>query len=118
MNRFYYEIKDRIQGKATPGMRRSSKWRKVRGLYIEEHNECFVCKLKTKLEIHHLVPFHIAPHLELDIHNLMTLCENKKWGINCHLLIGHLGNYQRVNINCELDAFTWRKKLEKECDFD
>lgn len=58
-----------------------------------------------------MVPFHEAPELELEPSNLMTLCERKKYGINCHLLVGHLGDYRRINPDVHGDAETWRTKL-------
>jgi len=72
-----------------------------------------VCGGKEKLEVHHLQPFHIKPDLELDPNNLITLCESKNHGINCHLFIGHLGNYKSINDTAQQDAFFWLKKLQK-----
>ena len=106
-------IKDKLQGKVPKKNKRSSKWRKVRKEYLKNHTYCIVCGSSTKLEVHHIVPFHIAPEKELDVTNLMTLCENKKYGINCHLLMGHLGNYRRCNENVRDDAAAWRDKLGK-----
>lgn len=108
---FYATIKDRIKGKAKPGQKRSSRWRKVRRAYLKQYPTCFVCDSKKKIEVHHLVPFHLAPDQELNPLNLVTLCENKKYGINCHLLIGHLGNYRRINMNCMIDAMVWHEKI-------
>ena len=109
---FFKVIKDRIQGKASVGQRRSNKWSKIRKAHLKGTPVCEVCRSKTKLEVHHIIPFNIAPDLELYPDNLMTLCENKKYGINCHLLIGHLGNYRRTNPNSELDAMNWRYKIK------
>jgi hypothetical protein len=105
-------LKDRIQGKAPKGAKRSSGWRNVRKQYLKDNPGCAVCGSTSKVEVHHKVPFHLAPDKELDPDNLMTLCENKKYGINCHLLIGHLGNYQKLNVNVDLDAMTWSVKLK------
>lgn len=104
-------VLDRIQGKADKNQKRSSKWRKIRNEYKRKNAYCRVCGSGKKVEIHHIIPFHYAPDLELTEENLMPLCENKKYGINCHLLIGHLGNYKRFNINCEADVITWRNKI-------
>jgi len=60
-----------------------------------------------------MIPFHVAPDLELDPNNLMSLCEHKKYGKNCHQLFGHLGDFRRVNLNVEIDAQIWRMKLGK-----
>lgn len=105
-------LKDRIQGKAPPGARRSSSWREVRTAHIKLNPECQVCGSTRKVEVHHIVPFHLAPDMELEPSNLMTLCENKRYGINCHLLIGHLGNYRRINCEVCLDAMIWSHKLK------
>ena len=105
------ELIERVQGKAPKGAKRSRTWRKTRKRHLELHPQCAVCKSKKRIEVHHVIPFHIAPDKEESPDNLMTLCENKKYGINCHLLIGHVGNYRRFNPTCEMDAVTWRWKV-------
>lgn len=107
-------LKDRIQGKAPKGARRSSKWSKVRKKYLKDNPACEVCGCKKKLTVHHKIPFHIAPDKELDPNNLVTLCESNYLGKNCHLLFGHLGNFRRINSNIELDVMTWKMRLNKE----
>lgn len=104
---------DRIQGKAPKGAKRSSRWRQTREHVILVNKKCAVCGSTKKLEVHHVVPFHYAPDKELDLENLVVLCERKKYGINCHLLIGHLGNYRRFNPVCKIDIMTWAMKLGK-----
>lgn len=111
MRPFEYLV-DRIQGKAPKGAKRSSKWREVKAKHLKEHPKCAVCESTSKLEVHHVVPFHLAPDLELNPENFITLCENKKYGINCHLLIGHLGNYKRTNLNVKGDAAEWNIKIK------
>jgi len=113
MNRWIDAIKDRIVGKAPKGAKRSKRWREVRKIHLETKPACEICGLKKKVEVHHVVPFHLAPDLELHPDNLMTLCENKKYGINCHLLVGHIGNYKDINPGVIIDALTWRTKLNK-----
>lgn len=103
---------DRLQGKAPKGAKRSSKWRKVRAQHLKENPRCFICESKKNVEVHHKLPFHVAPELEIEPSNLMSLCENKKYGINCHLLVGHLGNYRRTNITVVIDATTWNMKIK------
>jgi len=107
-------LKDRLQGKARPGERRSSQWRKIRRVHLILHPRCAVCGGRKKLEVHHKLPFNIAPDKELSPMNLITLCERKKYGINCHLLIGHLGNYRDFNASVSADAAYWRLKLNKD----
>lgn len=111
MRDFFQTIKDRIQGRAPKGAKRSSEWQKVRKEHIKANPRCAVCGGTKKVEVHHVIPFHLAPDLELDPLNLISLCERKKYGLNCHLLIGHLGNYSKVNSTCELDIAAWRMKL-------
>lgn len=105
-------IKDRIQGRAPRGASRSPKWPETRAEHIERHSRCCVCGGRSRLEVHHIIPFHVAPDLELDHGNLMTLCMAGKRGLKCHLLIGHLGNFRRVNPSVRSDAAEWRVKLE------
>ena len=94
----YVYVKDRIQGKAPRGARRSSKWRKVRAAWLEKNPRCAACGERTNLEVHHIKPFHTHPELELDTRNLVTLCESGKFGIkSCHRFIGHRGNWRLIN---------------------
>ena len=105
-------IKDRLQGKAPKGVKRSSKWKKVRKEFLKKNSKCVVCGSTKKLEVHHKVPFSVSSDLELEEKNLIVLCENGRFrGINCHLMIGHLLDYKRYNINVEIDAMIWNKKL-------
>lgn len=103
-------IKDRIQGKATKGQKRSSRWPGVRKRYLECFPECAVCGSREKLEVHHLTPFHEAPHLELEFSNLITLCESRPW--YCHLIFGHLGDYRAINSECRQDVLEWAQKVQ------
>ena len=109
----FERIKDRLQGKAPKGAKRSPSWPKVRRKHLEKNPRCFVCGSSKKVRVHHMIPFHVAPDLELDPNNLMSLCEYKKYGKNCHQLFGHLGDFRRVNLNVEIDAQIWRMKLGK-----
>ncbi len=104
-------LTDRVSGKAPKGAKRSPKWRKVRKVFITNNPTCFVCGSKKKVEVHHKVPFHIAPDMELNEGNLVSLCENKKYGLNCHLLLGHYGNYKKFNPNIDNDTIIWRNNI-------
>lgn len=77
---------------AVRGARRSGKWPAVRDAHLKEHPYCEACGRATDLNVHHIVPVHVQPALELEPMNLMTLCERKTW--NCHLWIGHNGNWR------------------------
>lgn len=76
---------------------RSHEWAKVRESYLREHPQCEVCGISKDLQVHHVKPFSLFPALELDKSNLVTLCTSKYWGINCHLIAGHGGNFQWYN---------------------
>ena len=104
------DIADRVQGKAPKNARRSSRWRKVRDEFLRGRC-CEICGGKRFLVAHHEIPFHLAPDLELEPSNLIALCEAKRYGINCHLLVGHVGNWQRCNVNARADVAYWRVKI-------
>jgi len=108
------QAKDLLQGKATLSQKRSKDWPRVRKLFLTQHPVCALCNNNKKLEVHHLQPFHTNPELELDPTNLITLCESKEYGVNCHLFFGHLGNYKLVNTNVIQDTAIWYVKLGKK----
>jgi 5-methylcytosine-specific restriction endonuclease McrA len=105
-------LKDVYQGKAVTGTLRSNHWPAVRKAHLKEHPVCEVCGSKIQLEVHHIVPFARDPSKELDPTNLITLCENSNDGVICHLLFGHLGNYQYVNPSVVEDARVWNEKFK------
>lgn len=104
-------LKDRIKGTVPAGARRSSKWSGVRKAHLSRFPNCAVCCGTEKTEVHHVQPFHMKPELELDPSNLITLCESKKNGINCHLLQGHLGDFKCVNSAVRSDTAIWNHKI-------
>lgn len=77
--------------------RRSPHWPAVRRQHLLKEGFCRYCGGTKNLEVHHIRPFHLAPTLELDPKNLITLCEC--FGSECHLKIGHLGNWRSFNPN-------------------
>ena len=99
---------DRIRDWFDPGVfggaRRSSQWREVRERHLQAFPDCEVCGGVKKITVHHILPFHVYPDYELDPFNLITLCTAKKKGINCHLLVGHRGNYRKINDDVVADA--------------
>lgn len=105
-------IKDVIQGKAPLSAKRSSQWRRVRAEHLKNNPVCAICEGETKLRVHHIKPFHLYPELELEPSNLLTLCECLSYGINCHLLVGHLGNYRNINCDSVADSATWNNKIK------
>lgn len=107
------QVTDVVTGKAPAGAKRSSKWPAVRRAILRKQPYCSVCSSTKKLEVHHIVSFHEDPSLELEPSNLIVLCENKRYGVVCHLFVGHLGSYRATNPDCQQDAENWRKKLTK-----
>jgi predicted TIM-barrel fold metal-dependent hydrolase len=105
------------QGKFPAGSKRSSKWDGVRKEHLKNHPICEICEGKARLNVHHIKPFHLHPELELEPTNLITLCESNSHGINCHLLVGHLGNFKNINPTSVEDSKIWKDKL-KEKHFD
>jgi 5-methylcytosine-specific restriction enzyme A len=106
-------IKDVFQGKTTLFKKRSSKWPFLRKSFLEANDSCAACGGTEYLEVHHVVPFHENPKLELDITNLIALCD-KPGHANCHLEIGHLGNFKKENPNVREDAAKILKKLKEK----
>jgi hypothetical protein len=92
--------------------RRSGKWAKVERDFKEQHGACAVCGSHRNLNVHHIMPFHLDPALELDEKNLITLCMTRKM---CHLLIGHGSWFSAYNPNVVQDAAHLRDHPE---DFD
>jgi len=84
------------------GSPRSGQWPRVRREWLATHPKCAACGGTENVEVHHKRPFHLAPALELDPLNFITLCE--KSGKEHHLHVGHLGNWQNFNPNVESDA--------------
>lgn len=97
----FFTLKDRIQGKAPKGAKRSSMWRRVRREHLKNESCCQVCGKKHSLEVHHIKPFHEYPELELKDSNLVTLCTR------CHLFVGHLGYWKTANPECLEDVAHW-----------
>ena len=89
------------------GGARSPDWPKLRKEWLRACPSCAACGAARKLEVHHLRPVHMAPHLELDRANLLTLCRA------CHLLVGHLQDWRSWNIDAVTDAAAWREKVRR-----
>jgi 5-methylcytosine-specific restriction endonuclease McrA len=85
------------------GHERSSHWGSVAKEHLRHEPACVVCGYKgRKRQVHHIKPFHLHPDLELDPHNLITLCSAR--GKEHHLLLGHLGAWDSYNEHIRTDA--------------
>ena len=90
---------------------RSRQWPKVRAAYLAKHPKCEACGGREGLQVHHVLPVRAAGNEdadgdgitnELDPDNLVTLCTGGT--LNCHLWIGHAGNFKTYNPCVREDA--------------
>lgn len=89
------------------GAARSPGWPKARRKHLREYPRCAVCGRADDLDVHHVVPFHSNPSLELDPANLITLCTPH------HLLVGHLMSWKSWNETVRGDAMYFLTKIAK-----
>ncbi len=104
-------VSSKDSDKVPRGTKRSPKWPAARREHLKKFPRCAVCGGKKKVEVHHILPFHLHPMLELDPTNFVSLCENKRDGVHCHLLVGHLGSFKSFNPDVLLDAANWMQKI-------
>jgi len=107
IKRLFKALKEAVKGK--PLAIRSTKWENVRKSHLKAFPVCAACGCDYQLQVHHIVPFHIDKSLELEPTNLITLCEGSGEH-QCHLNIGHLGNFKNYNPQVIEDA---KKFLER-----
>ncbi len=107
-------VADAVEGKAPLSAKRSGRWPAVRANFLKVNPKCAVCGRSDSIEVHHVRPFHMHPELELDPSNLISLCESKWFGgLNCHLLVGHLGSFKSWNVTVKDDATFLADKFAK-----
>jgi 5-methylcytosine-specific restriction protein A len=104
-----------LQGK--PLCERSGRWPTIRAAHLKVEPDCQVCGARINLNVHHKRPVHLHPELELDMDNLITLCEGAD-GLGCHFRFGHLWNWSSYNPQIDLDARQWRRKIENRPERD
>jgi hypothetical protein len=80
--------------------KRSPKWPAVERAHLEKQPRCAACDSTKQLNVHHKLPFHLHPELELDPNNLITLCMDNE----CHIEIGHGGNFKAYNPEVTVQA--------------
>ena len=106
MQRHLKYIHDALSGK--PARLRSPHWHAAEREHLKREPECQRCGAKVKLQVHHISPFHLAPELELDFSNFITLCEQGGY-LNCHLHYGHNGDFKDFNLNVRRECEEHRK---------
>ena len=108
----HFTMKDKRERLKLGGAVRSPRWREVRLQHLKINGSCAVCGKTAKLQVHHILPYHVKPELELEPTNLITLCENGNKAIDCHLFFGHLGNFRtKHNESIVDDAKLWNTRL-------
>lgn len=96
----YRVVKSEIREKQK-SKKRSSHWDETRDVHIALHPTCEACGSTKRLQVHHILPFHEYPELELCLENLITLCMSEN---ECHINIGHKDNFSLYNPNVRIDA--------------
>jgi len=95
------------------GRERSPDWPRVEQEHLLREPACVCCGYRGQgLQVHHIRPFHLYPNLELDPHNLITLCEVR--GRDHHLLLGHLDDWESYNLNVRNDVRHFHKENAKQ----
>jgi 5-methylcytosine-specific restriction enzyme A len=92
---------------AKPQAIRSPRWRDVREAHLRTQPNCQVCGTKTGVEVHHKIPVHIDPARELELVNLITLCERN----GCHFLFGHGRDWRAFNPSVVEHCFKARQMI-------
>lgn len=95
-----------LVGGPMPMMARSPKWPALRAAHLEREPDCQVCGTRDGVEVHHCLPVHTHPELELNAANLVSLC------LPHHLLAGHLMLWRSWNPNVRADIAAWRAKIK------
>jgi len=75
---------------------RSPEWRRVKNEHLKTHPFCAGCGGQKHLQVHHILPFHLHPELELNPSNLVTACMSAR---ECHLLVSHGDDFKKWNPN-------------------
>lgn len=88
------------------GAPRSGSWPRVRREFLADHDCCEACGRRRGLEVHHEIPFHEHPELELEKSNLVVLCAEP-----CHFVFGHLLNWKKSNPQVREDAARYRERM-------
>jgi hypothetical protein len=99
INRLRYRAHRLVQSIKHP---RSPKWHALQKAFLKESPECAnpACRSKKSLNVHHVLPYHLFPNLELHKDNLLTLCMDVR---DCHLKLGHGGNFKTYNPHVRMD---------------
>ncbi len=84
---------------------RSGRWPAVRAAHLREHPSCAACGSAdhSTIQVHHCVPYHLDRTKELDLSNLLSLCEDGT--SQDHFHVGHNGtSWRDFNPHVRADA--------------
>lgn len=95
---------NRLKGKLhelSLGTPRSSHWRVVERVHLHNNPTCAACGGRKAVQVHHCLPFHLFPKLELVPDNLISLCMGRN---ACHYELGHPNGWSSYNPLVREDA--------------
>lgn len=81
--------------------KRSPRWKQAKAMHLVMEPTCAACRGETRVQVHHIRPFHLQPEMELDLANLISLCMGPN---ECHLRVGHGGDYKAFNHTVREDS--------------
>lgn len=87
---------------------RSGSWPRVRREHLKKFPTCAACGRSRDIEVHHVIPFHEHPELELDPENLISLCADP-----CHFYLAHLSDWSKSNPHIREDAERYWQRIRK-----
>jgi hypothetical protein len=102
----------RLTGGVRGAEPRSPRWPATRAAHLAREPTCQACGGKAKLTVHHILPVSWpgGKALELEQHNLITLCEAASH--NCHLIWGHLLDWRSRNPDVRVDAPSYLAEVQ------
>ncbi|CAB4169168.1 HNHc domain containing protein [uncultured Caudovirales phage] len=93
-----------VGAEAAGGVPRSPQWESFLKNFLRGKS-CIACGQSDGLTGHHVIPFHVDKSKELDPANIVPICAD-----NCHLLFGHLKNWQWWNVAVREDCSAFYAK--------
>lgn len=82
-------------------VRRPSAVTRAQHRHLQLNPKCAACGSSDGCQAHHVQPYNKFPDLGANPNNFITLCER---GIECHLHVGHGGNFKMYNPDVREDA--------------